>query len=171
MRSDAEIFTSLTNTRQHPISGACKSRRSKYRRRSSAASFGPRQGSFHLISQNCDAVPLRLREGSCFMKSNARPVDTPAPVGAPRLLMSGDDVREALGGISKPTLRRLELIGLLRPVRLTHSLRATKYYSPENVEEVARGQDCSDLDPADVKLPSRRTSPRKKQRHVEARAR
>src|SRR5262245_38234409 len=96
------------------------------------------------------------------MKANPRPVES-TPVGEPRprLLMNGDDTRHALGGISESQLRRLELKGLLKPVRLIRSLRSTKYYLPENVAEVARGQDCSDLDPADVKLPPRRTSSRK----------
>jgi len=43
--------------------------------------------------------------------------------------------------------RRLERLGLLRPVRQTRSLKAIKYYTPENVAEVARGQDVSDLKP------------------------
>jgi hypothetical protein len=80
-----------------------------------------------------------------------------------RLLMSCEDTKRALGGISTSAARRMERLGLLRPVRLTRSLKATKFYTIENIEEVARGQDCSDLKPEDVNLPPRR-KPRREAR-------
>jgi hypothetical protein len=98
------------------------------------------------------------------MKPKPRPVETtpasPRRDDGVRLLMSGEDVRRALG-ISDSSVRRLERLGLLRPVRLTRSLKSIKYYTIENVEEVARGQDVSDLKPEDEGLPPRRSSLRK----------
>jgi len=100
------------------------------------------------------------------MKSKPQPRPIEATPASPRrdegvrLLMSGEDVRHALGGISDSSIRRLERLGLLRPVRQTRSLKAIKYYTPENVAEVARGQDVSDLKPEDEGLPPRRSSPR-----------
>jgi hypothetical protein len=105
-------------------------------------------------------------------KSKPRPIE--APPASPRrdegvrLLMSAEDVRRALGGISNPQIRRLEKLGLLRPVRLTRSLKATRYYTIENVAEVARGQDVSDLKPEDMNLPPRRSPLRKPRQEARA---
>jgi hypothetical protein len=83
------------------------------------------------------------------MSRNKPPIDDAARAGV-RLLMSSEDMRAALGNISLSTERRLVQAGQLKPVRLTRSLKAAKYYVPENVAEVARGQDCSGLDAEDT---------------------
>src|SRR6266853_5607403 len=108
------------------------------------------------------------------MKSKPQPRLVEARPASPRrddgvrLLMSGEDVQRALGGISNASVRHLEKLGLLRPVRLTRSLKASKFYTIENVEEVARGQDISDLKPEDEGLPPRRSSPSKPRQEARA---
>jgi hypothetical protein len=50
-----------------------------------------------------------------------------------------EEARPFLGGVSVPTLRRMEQEGILRPIRLTkRSPTAQVYYSGKNLREAQR---------------------------------
>jgi len=64
---------------------------------------------------------------------------TDAPTPTKRLLYSREQAGELLGGISRPTLIRLEKTGKLKAVRLSKGATTKVYYSHENLERLAKG--------------------------------
>ena len=60
-----------------------------------------------------------------------------------RLLHDREETRVLLGGISLATLRRLELSGKLKPLKLTDSPSAKTFYSDANVTAVAGGTEAA----------------------------
>jgi hypothetical protein len=64
----------------------------------------------------------------------------PMPDHDPRMLITREQGRQFLGGISESTARRLEQAGTLDPIRLTDSPRGKVFYRRDQILAVAYGR-------------------------------